>query len=274
MKKMSIRNSLMIIGIVMVAIAVGFVSTVAPASAASKKTLKLIKGEGITYYKSGLVKRIFTEDADYENSSETIFKYDKAGRLISAVYHLNGEVEFSYRYDLKYNKKGKLKSVAYDDGEKSYQYKVKIGKKKGTTTYKWLSDNGPEYVLKYDSKGRIKYVKYYSYDSPGLPLYTQTNKIKWNSKGFMKRIDINDSEGGDFSYITFRTKVKSGLAKKITAKFDGEDNDSKTYTFKYAKKKIKKKYVKAVKAQQKNLLYRDLSSYYVSMYDFVLLMKV
>ena len=32
-------------------------------------------------------------------------------------------------FDLKYNKKGKLKSVAYDDGEKSYQYKVKIGKK-------------------------------------------------------------------------------------------------------------------------------------------------
>ena len=256
--------------VIVMAVAVGFVFTAAPASAASKKTLKLIKDKRITYYKTGLVKKIVEEYSD--GKTESRYKYNKAGRITSMAYYYDDMKGASELYLFKYTKKGKLKSISYVDKETSYTYKakVKFDKKKKITTIKLYSDEGVRNVVKYDSKGRIKYFRYYAYDLPGVLNYTVTCKIKWDSKGFIKGIDGDDADEFNPGHITFHTKVKSGLAKKITVTHGYNPEYTDTYTFKYAKKKIKKKYVKAVKAQQRNLLYRECSQFLVDYDHFVL----
>ena len=268
------RKILVMVFVIVMVVAVGFVLTATPASAASKKTLKLIKDKRITYYKTGLVKKIVEEFP--EGKTESTYKYNKAGRITSIVYCYDDRKETSEHYLFKYTKKGKLKSISNVDRQTSYTYKAKVksDKKKKITTIKLYSNEGFRSVVKYDSKGRIKYYKRYAYDLPGVLNYTITSKIKWDSKGFIKRIDGDDTDEFNPGHITFHTKVKSGLAKKITVTHGYNPEYTDTYTFKHAKKKIKKKYVKAVKAQQRNLLYWDCRGFLVDFDDFVLFLQI
>ena len=257
------RRHLLTILIAGLAIAVCFAFSAAPVSAASKKTVSLIKDKNITYYKTGLVKRIIDEDAVSE------FKYDKAGRLTQVLYSpyedgIQGDVD--YGFELKYSK-GKLKKIYYLSGDSRDLVPSKIGKKNQILRMRtqFSEDTEQLFTWKYDSKSRIKKCTLKMYTN-GEESLTQIYTAKRNSKGYIKKLYYSDSDDEKYT-IPFTTKTKKGKVTKITYKT--AEGHKETHKYKYAKKKINKKYVKAVKAQQLDLLYYQIAEAYGTINPFL-----
>ena len=256
----TIRNkmSLRVVLTAMLAIAVAFAFTAAPASAASKKTVSLIKGHGLKYYSTGLVKEI---DDDVVT---TEYKYDSKGNVKEVKkYNCDDGRELENKYTFSYNKKGKLKKVTrydYEDGKvvKKQKCGLSVGK---NNRIKELSFVDRYYYNKitlegeYDSKGRIKQMTevYQSLEDGNVTVDGYI--IERDSKGYITK-SIQRLDSGDDYVFTHTTKIKSGKVDRIKM-LDLSDNTTRTYKFKYMKKKIDKKYVSAVKAQQLEMLYID-----------------
>lgn len=238
--------------VIVMVVAVGFVLTAAPASAKSKK-MNLIKDKNITYYKSGLVKSVV-----YYDISVVKFKYDSKGK-ITVIKVYDGPFEpiglrevFKFKYS-----KSKLKSIVkitYQDGEivSKEDCELKVGKKNTIKKIKYYDPYSEANLIlqcAYDSKGRVKKILEtvdYLDSEPDVTKYV----IKRNSKGYVKKLTEKWVTQGGSRTSTLKTKIKSGKVTDITWNPGGMK-----YKFKYQKKSIKKKYVKAVKAQQQEMLY-------------------
>ena len=144
------------ITVLVIAVAIAF--SAAPVSAASKKTVKLIKGHGLKYYKTGLVKEID------RGLKVTNYKYDSKGRIKEIKhYDCDDGKELENKYTLTYSKKGKLKKVVkryYDYGKvvKKTTCGISVGKGNQIKEFRYLDRNGDTKIIlecKYDSKGRM-----------------------------------------------------------------------------------------------------------------------
>lgn len=236
-------------------LALGF--AVIPTFAASKKTLNLIKDRDIKYYSSGLAKLI---DDDVVT---TMYKYDSKGRVKEVKkYNCDDGMELENKYSFTYNKKGKLNKIIkryYENGKviKKQKCGLKVGKNNRILQLNFIDRYGDYKVTlqcKYDSKGRIK-----EFSEVNQSLEDGQTTVcgyfnERNSKGYIKKSAQRLDSGDDYNF-TYDTKVKSGKVTMIK-ELDLSDNTTRTYKFKYTKKRINKKYVNAVKAQQLELLYR------------------
>ena len=244
--------------IAVLAIAVAIAFTAAPVSAASKKTVKLIKGHGLKYYKSGLVKEID------RGLKTTTYKYDSKGRVKETkLYDCDDGIELENKYKFTYSKKGKLKKVVkyyYDNGKvvKKRKCGIEVGKNNRIKELRYLNRYGDTKVTlqcKYDSKGRMLELTEIYRDMQNGEALVENYYHERNSKGYITKSVLRMDTGDDIEH-TYSTKTKSGLVTSI-ARYNKEEDETTTTKFKYAKKKIAKKYVKAVKAQQLEMLYME-----------------
>ena len=233
---------------------VAFILVTVTASAASKRTVYLIKDKSISYYSNGLVKKI----------PGYAFKYDKKGRVT-----VIRDKEKDCIFKLKYTKKGKLKGV-YLMRARDLKYKngvkfTKVSKKGRILKADLYGDEcGATITWKYDSKKRVK--KAVNRDTDwGGDAYSVTNEYRysWSSKGNLTEIahhkvaedPFGEEPAVEDDALTFATKRKSGRVTRIVINKGEAGEMSKS--FKYKKVKVKKQFVKKVKAQQKDLLYID-----------------
>lgn len=258
------KRRILTILIAVLAIAVCMAFVPAKASAATK-TMKLIKNKNITYYKNGLVKRI----TQYELYTG-VYKYDDKGR-ITEFWQYDGKKDKKSKLmtvlRFEYNEKGKLQYVFrfdYDEGELYSQEKcgLKVGKKNRILKLRCkqhLSDDDVVYAWTYDSKGRVKKMICKAYAGKKVDV-SKKHVLTRSSKGYLKKIVGKDKWGSDVSKFTnkFVTKRKSGTVSQITLK--GAKGYAEYHKFKYKKVKVDKKLVKAVKAQQMDMLYLEACS--------------
>lgn len=257
------KNRLKHLLILLAAIAVLFCFTAAPASAASKTKVNLIKHSNIAYNAKGLIKSLVVDD------DKAFYTYNSAGQLTSVkLYDFEGRVlgecegEYVFLYD-----GGKLEAIHMIRGETEYDMKAKIGKNNRILQVVTPSDD--EYTMvvswKYNSKNLVKesceelFINGYSEDM-------DVRKYTRNSKGYITKIKVDGFEDEQYT-CPFTNKISSGKVTKITVKTGEGHKYSKS--FKYTSKKIAKKFVKAVKMQQLYLLYRDIPEAYDSIFLFV-----
>ena len=242
--------------ITVLAIAVAIAFSAAPVSAASKKTVKLIKGHGLKYYKTGLVKEID------RGLKVTNYKYDSKGRIKEIKhYDCDDGKELENKYTLTYSKKGKLKKVVkryYDKGKvvKKTTCGISVGKGNRIEEFRYMNRYGDTKIVlecKYDSKGRMKELSEIYRDMNTGETLVENYYHERDSKGFFNKSVLRLDTGDDITW-EYTTTKKSGLATKIKV-YNADEDNTVTYTYKYKKKKIAKKYVKAVKAQQMEMLY-------------------
>lgn len=240
----------------MLTIILTFAFSALPAYAASRKTVSLIKDYDIKYYSSGLAKQI------NDGVVTMKYKYDSKGRIKEVrKYNCDDGMELENTYSFTYNKKGKLTKIIkryYDYGKvvKKQKCGLKVDKNNRIIKLSFI-DLFDYYKLtlqcKYDSKGRMKEITEVNQSLED----GETSVTNWynerNSKGYITKSVQRLDSGDDYSF-THETKIKSGKVTMIK-ELDLSDNTTRTYKFKYTKKKINKKYVKAVKAQQSELLY-------------------
>ena len=242
--------------VVLMAIVVAVAFAAAPVSAASKKTVKLIKGHGLKYYKTGLVKEID------RGIKSTTYKYDSKGRIkeIKKYDHDDG-TSLENKYTLTYTKKGKLKKIVkryYDNGKvvKKTTCGISVGKNNQIKELRYMNRYGDTKVILeciYDSKGRMKELSEIYRDMETGETTVENYYHERDSKGNITKSVIHMDTGDDIEY-QYTNKRKSGLVTSIK-QLNVQENETTTTKFKYKKMKIAKKYVKAVKAQQLEMLY-------------------
>ena len=212
-------------------------------AASKKKTIYVISGittksgdesYQFTYNDKGLIKK------EVSGSLTNTFSYD--GKKISKEKQVSGKekTKLSFSYD----KKGKLTKVVTTeaDGKKTtVKYSYKSGKvseiKDGSTGNVW--------TFTYNKKGLVKKSGIKAADGSSSSI-----KYWYNSKKDLKKMTT--------SWVTESLSYKYNKygRKKVTVKYEYEDksqNTSEVYSYKYKKITVPASYVKAVKAQQKDL---------------------
>lgn len=257
------KNRLKHLLILLAAIAVLFCFTAAPASAASKTKVNLIKHSNIAYNAKGLIKSLVVGD------DKAFYSYDSAGRLTKVeVYDFDDRVlgERDGTFDFLYDG-GKLESILMTRGETVYDLKAKIGKNNRILQVVMQYEDEYSMVVswKYNSNDLVKQSTEELFVN-GYPEDMDVRKYTRNSKGYITKIAVDGFEDEQYT-CPFTNKITSGKVTKITVKTGEGHKYSKS--FKYTSKKIAKKYVKAVKMQQLYLLYRDIPEAYDSIFLFV-----
>lgn len=275
----SIRKTLSLAVIAGLLITLIAVFCTAPVSAASKKTVYLVDDiyeSNHFYNRNGLIKKIYYDSGDGKYFS--YFKYDSKGRVKELRSYELGKKKGKALAGLRfyYTGKGKLKrvdKVEYKNDEvvSTRKCKLKTGKKGRITMLEFRIKNSSSkkkvhLEWTYDSKGLVKKVVFKEdVDSAKhkgkIITETTTAKISRNSKGYItkRKVKTKSKEWSDSwvskdkpEYMKGKLMYYSHLYHKLGT---SEDEDgSSVDEFKYKKKKVNKKYLKKIKAQQKDLI--------------------
>lgn len=183
------------------------------------------------------IKTLSYEEDEFDSYVSKI-KYDKFGNMKSALVSEMIPIKYTMKYR---NKKGKLASLVYTDGE----YKTKKTYDKKGRLLK-INNNGKVYKYKTNKKGIITKVTcdgelYYkvksiSYQKNGFVskvVYGNGNVNKYNSDGLLSSVSIK----GEKAKYKYEYTKKSGKIVKMVIKRNGKMY-AKT-TLKYGKAKTK-----------------------------------
>ena len=227
---------------------------------AATKKVKMIDDKNITYYKSGLVKKV-----NYYGTVG-VYKYDKKGRIteIREYQDHSKEENLITVLSLKYTGKGKLKSIVkkdFEDGELLQKKKCKFSlTKEGrikllkcTTRY---SGDFARFSWAYDSKGRVSKAVYKSYTDGEVDVLNKYTITR--TKGAVRKIVGSFSNYGDESgyTATYKYQKKSGKVKKIIRALSNSSKGyQEIYKISYESRKVDKGLWSVIKTQQKDMMY-------------------
>lgn len=279
MERICVRKILSLAVIAGMLLTLAAVFSTAPVSAASKKTVYLVDDlyEGRYFYnRNGLIKKIYFDDMDGKYFN--YFKYDSKSRIKELrLYKLGkkkGKAIIGFQF--QYNGKGKVTRVDKVEYKKdkvvsSRKCKLKTGKKGLITMLEYRTKNSSakskvHIEWTYDSKGRVKKVLMYdnvesSKHKGKLIPQTSTWKFSRNAKGYITKRKVKWKTKEDKYSWTSKDYPEFKKGKVVYYIHDyhdagtSEDEDSSSIDeFRYKKKKVNKKYLKLIKAQQKDLI--------------------